>query len=112
MQLTLKCDWLIVKLSLVNYIYLQLSLFLIYNTFEKVLQQEIWLLQYEYLQIIFVGNSYLQRDVDYNTFWNSLEIICGLGLQVSQLRNQFYFMVRGVDAPREDTWKSSAKQDE
>ena len=51
MQLTLKCDWLIVKLSLVNYIYLQLSLFLIYNIFEKVFQQEIWLWQYEYLQI-------------------------------------------------------------
>jgi hypothetical protein len=51
MQLTLKCDWLIVKLSLVNYIYSQLSLFLIYNTFEKVFQQEIWLLQYEYLQL-------------------------------------------------------------
>jgi len=51
MQLTLKCDWLIVKLSLVNYIYSQLSLFLIYNIFEEVFQQEIWLLQYEYLQI-------------------------------------------------------------
>ena len=51
MQLTLKCDWLIVKLSLVNYIYSQLSLFMIYNTFEKVFQQEFWLLQYEYLQI-------------------------------------------------------------
>jgi hypothetical protein len=51
LQLTLKCDWLIVKLSLVNYIYSQLSLFLIYNIFEKVFQQEIWLLQYEYLQI-------------------------------------------------------------
>jgi len=35
----------------VNYIYSQLSLFLIYDTFEKVFQQEIWLLQYEYLQI-------------------------------------------------------------
>jgi len=54
----------------------------------------------------------LWRDVDYYIFWNSFEIICGLGLQVSQLRNQFYFMVRGVDAPREDTWKSSAQQDE
>ena len=75
MQLTLKCDWLIVKLSLVNYIYLQLSLFLIYNTFEKVFQQEI--------TDIFVGDSYLWRDVDYNIFWYSSEIICGLGLQVS-----------------------------
>ena len=51
MQLTLKCDWLIVKLSLVNSMYSQLSLFLIYNIFEKVFQQELWLLQYEYLQI-------------------------------------------------------------
>ena len=51
MQLTLKCDWLIVKLSSVNYIYLQLLLFLIYNAFEKVFQQEIRLLRYEYLQI-------------------------------------------------------------
>jgi hypothetical protein len=35
----------------VNYIYSQLSLFLIYNIIEKVFQQEFWLLQYEYLQI-------------------------------------------------------------
>ena len=76
-------------------------------------QQEFWLLQYEYLQIyLFISNSYLWRDVDYYIFWNSFEIICGLGLQVSQLRNQLYFMIRGVEAPREDTWKSSAQPDD
>ena len=37
------------------------------------------------------------RDVDYYIFWNSFEILCGLRLQVSQLRNQLYFMIRGVE---------------
>ena len=72
-------------------------------------QQEICLLQYEYLQIYLSAIHICGEMLIITYFWNSFEIICGLGLQVSWLQNQFYFMVRGVEAPREDTWKSSAQ---
>ena len=75
-------------------------------------QQEIWLLQYEYLQIYLSAIRICGEMLIIIYFWNSFEIICGLGLQVSQLRNQLYFMIRGVEAPREDTWKSSAQPDD
>ena len=75
-------------------------------------QQEIWLLQYEYLQIYLSAIHICGEMLIIIYFWNSFEIICGLGLQVSQLRNQLYFMIRGVEAPREDTWKSSAQPDD
>ena len=56
---------------------------MIYNIFEKVFQQEFWLLQYEYLQIYLSAIHICGEMLIITYFWNSFEIICGLGLQVS-----------------------------